>query len=82
MGTLIEARMQEWEQEWLRQGHREGLREGATHIVQRQLQRRFGDLPDWVTSRLQDASSEQLDQWAERLLEVDSLEGLFESEKT
>ncbi len=82
MGTLIEARMQEWEQEWLRQGHREGLREGATHVVQRQLRRRFGDLPDWVTARLQGASSDQLDQWAERLLEVDSLEALFESEKS
>jgi hypothetical protein len=75
MGTLIEARMHEWEQQWLR----EGLREGAAHVVQRLLRRRFGELPEWATARLQEASPEQLDQWAERLLEVDSLEALFEN---
>jgi hypothetical protein len=74
MGTLIEARMHEWEQEW--------LREGAAHVVQRQLRRRFGELPDWATARLREASPEQLDRWAERLLEVDRLEALFENEKS
>lgn len=69
MGTLIETRMQEWEQEW--------LREGATHVIELQLRRRFGELPGWVTVRLQEASPEQLDQWADRLLEVDSLDALF-----
>jgi hypothetical protein len=74
MGTLIEARMHEWEQEW--------LREGAAHVVQRLLRRRFGELPDWATARLREASPEQLDRWAERLLEVDRLEALFDNEKS
>ena len=89
MGTLLETRMKQWEEEWLRQGleqgrsqgREEGLREGEARMLQRQLQRRFGELPSWVTARLRDAEPEQLERWAERLLEVESLELLFEREE-
>jgi hypothetical protein len=76
MGTLIEARMQEWEQEW----KREGLREGEALLLKRLLRQRFGHVPDWVLSRLQQAPAEQLETWAERLLEVESVEALIEKE--
>jgi flagellar biosynthesis/type III secretory pathway protein FliH len=90
MGTLIEARMQEWEERWVREGleqgrsegREEGLREGEARMLQRQLRRRFGELPSWVTARLRDAAPEQLERWAEHLLEVESLESLFERGKT
>jgi hypothetical protein len=82
MGTLIEARMHEWEQGWLHEGlekgRKQGLREGEAHLLQRLLQRRFGELPDWVGDRLTSASSEQLEQWAERLLDIESLQALFQ----
>ena len=70
MGTLIEARMQEWEQGW--------LREGEAQLLQRLLRRRFGAVPNWVEARLSNASAEQLEQWAERLLDIDSLDSLFD----
>jgi hypothetical protein len=70
MGTLIEARMQEWEQGW--------LREGQAQMLERLLRHRFGALPDWVEARLSTASAEQLEQWAERLLDVDSMDSLFD----
>ena len=85
MGTLLETRMKQWEEEWLRQGleqgREQGLREGEARMLQRQLQRRFGELPSWVTARLRDAAPEQLERWAERLLEVDTLQSLFEREQ-
>ena len=77
MGTLLEARMKQWEQEWLRQGleqgreqgleqgREQGLREGEARMLRRQLQRRFGELPDWVPARLSNAEPEQLERWAE-----------------
>ena len=92
MGTLLEARMKQWEQEWLRQGleqgreqgleqgREQGLREGEARMLRRQLQRRFGELPDWVPARLSNAEPEQLERWAERLLEVESLTALFGSD--
>ena len=92
MGTLLETRMKQWEEEWLRQGleqgreqgreegREEGVREGEARMLHRQLRQRFGELPSWVTARLRDAEPEQLERWAERLLEVESLESLFEGE--
>lgn len=57
---------------------REGLREGEALLLLRLLCRRFGELPAWVQLRLQQAPSEQLERWGERLLEVDTIEALFE----
>ncbi|HET8696413.1 MAG TPA: Rpn family recombination-promoting nuclease/putative transposase [Gammaproteobacteria bacterium] len=106
MGTLIEARMQEWEQKWLRegveqgreqgreqgieqgreqgieQGREQGLREGEAQLLTRLLRRRFGELPEWVESRLRAASPEQLERWAERLLDAQSLDVLLVAEIT
>ena len=43
------------------------------------MTRRFGELPAWVETRLRDASPEQLEIWAERLLEASRLEEIFEA---
>jgi hypothetical protein len=37
------------------------------------LTRRFGTLPDWGQERLAQATVDQLDRWAERVLEADSI---------
>jgi hypothetical protein len=54
------------------------LREGEAQLLERLLRHRFGALPDWVEAQLSNASAEQLEQWAERLLDVDSLDSLFD----
>ncbi|MBM0107116.1 Rpn family recombination-promoting nuclease/putative transposase [Steroidobacter sp. S1-65] len=74
MRTMLADRIQEWGEEF----KREGLREGEAQLLLRQLRRRFGELPVWVQPRLQQAPSEQLERWGERLLEVDTLDALFE----
>ena len=43
------------------------------------MTRRFGELPAWVETRLRDASPEQLETWAERLLVNSPLEEVFEA---
>jgi hypothetical protein len=36
-------------------------------------------LPDWVEQRIQQAPPEQLETWAERLLDAESLPAVFEA---
>jgi len=52
-----------------RHGIQRGIQQGEVSLLQRQLRRRFGGLPDWVVQRLQDAVPAQLEEWGERLLE-------------
>ncbi len=56
------------------EGRDEGSREGRFRIVLRQLTRRFGILPPWARQRLEAASSELLEIWADQLLDAASLE--------
>jgi len=43
-------------------------------VLQRQLRLKFGELPEWALQRLQSASVEQLDSYADRILTAESLE--------
>ena len=72
---------QEGRQEGIQKGRQEGIQkgrqEGEQILLQRMLTRRFGELPDWAQKRLLQASPEQLEQWADRLLDVPTLDGVF-----
>lgn len=87
--TMLADRIEEWGEEFKREGLRKGLEEGRQRgleegrqegeaaLLLRQLRKRFGELPEDVPSRVQEADPEQLEHWGERLFEVDSLDGLF-----
>jgi len=47
----IDHRFQEWEEQLTR----EGLQKGEAHLLLRQLRKRFGELPDAVTARVNSA---------------------------
>ncbi|MEX0828196.1 MAG: DUF4351 domain-containing protein, partial [Haliea sp.] len=59
------------------EGRQEGRLEGERRVLQRLLTRRFGELPGWAAERLENASSEQLEAWADEILVTESLEDLF-----
>lgn len=61
-------------------GQAEGHQQGESHLLSRQLHRRFGELPAWANHRLQQATVEQLEQWSLRVLEAPRLEQVFEEE--
>lgn len=63
---------------WAEREREEGRMEEARRILSRQLCLKFGELPDWAAERLDPASAEQLESWAMAILQVDSLEALFE----
>jgi hypothetical protein len=74
--------VQEWGEEFqrkgLQEGRREGLREGEARFLLRLLASRFGDLPQGVQERVQQADLSQLERWGERLLDARTLADLFE----
>ncbi len=61
----------------IEKGIEQGLLAGEARVLERLLQRRFGNMPDWVLSRLNQADAVMLEDLAERLLDAPSLESLF-----
>ena len=59
---------------------RRGQMEGELNMLVKQLNRKFGPLPDDITHKLQHATIEQLTQWGENVLFADSLNDVFASE--
>jgi hypothetical protein len=53
------------------------MQKGESNMLTRLLRKRFGELPASVCARIQSATSEQLEEWAERLMEVTTLNELF-----
>ena len=61
----------------LEQGRSQGFLQGEASVLRRLLKRRFELLPEWVEERLEGASREELDGWADRILEAKALEDVF-----
>jgi hypothetical protein len=61
----------------MKRGHEEGLQQGVTLTLRWQLRRRFGDPPAWVETKLREGTLPQLEQWADQLLDADTLEAVF-----
>ena len=64
-------------QEGRRQGRQEGIQLGELSVLKRQIARRFESVPAWAEHRLQQASPGELELWAERIIDVESLEDVF-----
>jgi hypothetical protein len=65
-------------QEWIE----EGKAKGVVSLLTRQLARRFGPLPVEVTARMEDADTESLEIWGEKLLDAQTLDEVFAPTKT
>lgn len=61
----------------IEQGIEQGIERGESRLLYRLLQRRFGPLPEWVETRLTQASTSELETWGERLLDAATLEAVF-----
>ncbi|HWK52997.1 MAG TPA: DUF4351 domain-containing protein [Hyphomicrobiales bacterium] len=59
-------------------GHQRGRQEGRQAQLLRLLQLKFGEFPDELRQRVENAGETELDHWAERLLFVANLEAVFE----
>ncbi|HLQ39026.1 MAG TPA: DUF4351 domain-containing protein, partial [Planctomycetota bacterium] len=62
------------------EGRTEGRAEGRAELLLGLLRKRFGQLPGGVTTRVQQATLEDLELWAERILDARSLADVFAAE--
>ncbi|MEO5348210.1 MAG: DUF4351 domain-containing protein [Magnetococcus sp. YQC-3] len=58
-------------------GRLTGRREGEATMLTRLLQRRFGNIPEWVNEKIAQADPTSLEEWGVRILEAQTLEGVF-----
>ena len=73
MAGLTERLLNEGRQE----GMQKGVQKGELNVLLRQLTRRFGLLDDATQLRLQQASLEELERWADNILDAESLDEVF-----
>ena len=67
-------------EQWKQEGRMEGEAKGRNAILSRLLTKRFGSniFDISLQERLRNATPEQLDRWAERILDAKTLEEVFE----
>ena len=56
---------------------RRALKRGEARLLRRQLTRRHGELPHSVAQRLEKASTEEIERWADRVLTAKTLDDIF-----
>ncbi|MBF0133786.1 MAG: DUF4351 domain-containing protein [Magnetococcales bacterium] len=55
----------------------EGEQRGEQKILMRQLQRRFGDIPEWANQKIAEAKPASLEAWSLRFVDARSLDDVF-----
>jgi hypothetical protein len=84
VGTVLEAktmlaeRVNEWTQKLLAEGQQAGVQVGQAKVLRKQLESRFGPLPDWALMRLNDSSEAELDRWCLRVLSQATLQTILD----
>jgi len=78
MGTFseryIQQGLEQGIQQGLEQGIQQGKQQGEAMILLRQLQLKFGDVPQAMRTRIEGADAQTLLAWSERVLTAGSLE--------
>ncbi|MBB3192574.1 DUF4351 domain-containing protein [Halomonas cerina] len=59
------------------EGMQQGMQQGEQTLLRKQLVRRFGPLDADTEQRLQQATTDELERWAENLLDAQSLAEVF-----
>lgn len=57
----------------MQQGIQQGMQRGEARVLLRQLQRKFGDLPEAIRHRVEQADEHTLLEWSDRVLTADRL---------
>ncbi len=60
-----------------KRGSKDGIQQGELRILRKQMERRFGPIPEWVEERIAGESAEDLEALSVRLLDARSLEELI-----
>jgi hypothetical protein len=61
----------------LQQGVQQGVQQGELTVLRRQMEKRFGSLPQWAAERLSKLSAKELEDLSVRVLDAKSIEDLL-----
>lgn len=61
----------------LNEGIQQGMQQGEQNVLQRLLVRRFGPLDSQTRQRLQQATAQELECWADNILDAKTLDQVF-----
>ncbi len=73
----IEKGKQEGKQEAKQEWKQKGKQEGMAMMLLKQSKLKFGPAPEWVETKVNQASVYQLELWTERILTASSVDDLF-----
>lgn len=77
----IEKRFQQGVEQGIEQGIEQGVEQGVVQgeskLLKKQLERRFGILPAWVSDKLSSAGEQDLERWGEAVLTEPTLDAVF-----
>ena len=83
-GLFREADPELWEtvmptvaEQWKEEGRAQGKAEGKAETLLRQLERRFGAVPEEARNRILDAPVGDLDAWLDAFVSASSLDDVF-----
>ena len=71
------SKMSGLRERWVSEGVEQGIEQGERSLLYRQLARRFGPLDRQTETRLKQASTEDLERWADNILDARTLEDVF-----
>ena len=75
--AMLETKMQQWEREWQERSEAHGRQAGQAALLVRLLERRFGPIDDSVRARIDDAASDDLLVYADRVLDARDIDSVF-----
>ena len=78
LAESVEKWTEQWEKQGLVKGRVEGRVEGKVAVLARLLSKRFGPLDEQTNARLKAATLDQLDIWADRILDEPTLQDVLD----
>ena len=88
---MLSTQIKRWREEWTAEGIAKGMAEGRAegmdageHQAQmrtllRQLERRFGPVPEETRDRIEAADTQTLDLWLDRILDAPTRDAVFDA---
>ena len=74
---IVEEGLREGIEKGIQLGIQQGIQQGEVALLRRQLERRFGAVPEWAVQKIEAADRATLEEWGVRLLNAQSLEDLL-----
>ncbi|WP_017429378.1 hypothetical protein [Vreelandella jeotgali] len=74
---MLADNLESWVKREREEGRQEGEVKGEANLLKTMIVSKYGECPEWVQEKLNEADSEQLGAWGQRIFQASTLEGLL-----